>query len=93
MKQSSKQYPCFIPDILVGEDGTRDFHRHSKVTWLWAQLCRELDRCPTLKDLLDYYMNGRTIEKSRKGMEYELNFVADVLNKDGIQEEKKEDVP
>ena len=34
-------------------------------------------------------MNGRTIEKSRKGMEYELNFVADVLNKDGIQEEKK----
>ena len=89
MKQSSKQYPCFIPDIIVGEDGTQDFHPHSKVTWLWGLLCRELDRCPTLKDLLDYYMNGRTIEKSRKGMEYELNFVADVLNKDGIPEEKK----
>lgn len=75
--------------FYFGEGGTRDFHRHSKVTWLWGKLCRDLERCPTLLDLLDYYMNGAGRRKTKKGMEEELNFVADVLNKDGIPEEKK----
>lgn len=75
--------------FYFGEGGMRDFHRHLKVTWLWGQLCKELEHCPTLQDLLDYYMNGAGRKKTKKGMEDELNFVADVLNKDGISEEKK----
>lgn len=75
--------------FYFGEGGMRDFHRHSKVTWLWGQLCRKLEHCPTLQDLLDYYMNGAGRKKTKKGMEDELNFVADVLNKDGISEKKK----
>ena len=75
--------------FYFGEGGMRDFHRHSKVTWLWGQLCKELEHCPTLQDLLDYYMNGAGRKKTKKGMEDELYFVADVLNKDGISEEKK----
>lgn len=75
--------------FYFGEGGTRDFHRHSKVTWLWGKLCRDLERCPTLQDLLDYYINGVGRRNTKKGMEEELNFVADVLNKDGISEEKK----
>lgn len=75
--------------FYFGEGGTRDFHRHSKVTWLWGKLCRDLERCPTLLDLLDYYMNGAGRKKNKKGMEDELSFVAQVLNNDGISEEKK----
>lgn len=75
--------------FYFGEGGMRDFHRHSKVTWLWGKLCRDLERCPTLQDLLDYYMNGAGRRKTKKGMEDELNFVADALNKDGMSEEKK----
>lgn len=75
--------------FYFGEGGKRDFNRHSKVTWLWGQLCRELERCPTLQDLVGYYLDVRHKEKTRKWMEDELNFVADVLNKDGISEEKK----
>ena len=75
--------------FYLGEGGKRDFSRHSRVTWLWGQLCRELERYPTLQDLVDYYMDGRNIKKTRKGMEDELNSVAQVLNNDGIPEEKK----
>ena len=34
-------------------------------------------------------MNGAGRRKTKKGMEDELNFVADALNKDGMSEEKK----
>ena len=89
--QQQQFYAAFGYDyaFYFGEGGKRDFHRHSKVTWLWGQLCRELDRCPTLQDLVNYYMNRAEKEHTKMGMEEELNFVADVLNKDGISEEKK----
>lgn len=75
--------------FYFGEGGMRDFHRHSKVTWLWGQLCRKLEHCPTLQDLVDYYMEGAYRGKTRKSMEDELNSVAQVLNNNGIPQEKK----
>ena len=91
LPQQQRFYAAFGYDyaFYFGEGSKRDFHRHSKVTWLWVQLCRKLDRCPTLQDLVDYYMDRRNIKKTRKGMEDELNSVAQVLYNDGIPEEKK----
>ena len=59
------------------------------MTGFWRKLCKDLESCPTLQDLVGYYMEGAYRGKSRKAMEDELIFVADVLNKDGISEEKK----
>ena len=89
--QHLQYYIAFDDDyaFYLGEGGVRDFYRHSRVTKLWRKMCKDLERCPTLQDLVNYYLEGITIEKTRKGMEDELNFVAEVLNKDGISEEKK----
>lgn len=89
--QHLQYYIAFDVDyaFYLGEGGVRDFYRHSRVTKLWRKMCKDLERCPSLQDLVNYYLEGRTIEKTRKGMEDELNLVADVLNKDGISEEKK----
>lgn len=83
-------YIAFDDDyaFYLGDGGVRDFHRHSRVTSFWRKLCKDLARCPTLQDL-DYYMEGANRRKTRKGMEDELNSVAQVLNNDGIPEEKK----
>lgn len=75
--------------FYLGEGGKRDFSRHSRVTWLWGQMCRNLGHFPSLQDLVDYYMDGRNRKKTRKGMEDELNFVATVLGSDMVSEEKK----
>lgn len=84
-------YIAFDDDyaFYLGDGGVRDFHRHSRVTSFWRKLCKDLERCPTLQDLVDYYMEGAYRGKTRKGMEDELNSVAQVLNNDGIPEEKK----
>lgn len=84
-------YIAFDDDyaFYLGDGGVRNFHRHSRVTSFWRKLCKDLERCPTLQDLVDYYMEGADRRKTRKGMEDELNSVAQVLNNDGIPEEKK----
>lgn len=91
LPQQRQFYAAFGYDyaFYFGEGGKRDYQRHSRVTGLWGHLCRELDRCPTLQDLVDYYMDGRDRKQTRKGMEDELNFVATVLNSEGVWEEKK----
>lgn len=91
LPQQQQIYAAFGYDyaFYFGEGSKRDFHRHSKVTWLWAQLCSKSDRSPTLQDLVDYYMEGAYRGKTRKAMEDELDSVAQVLNNDGIPEEKK----
>ena len=84
-------YIAFDDDyaFYLGDGGVRDFHRHSRVTGFWRKLCKDLESCPTLQDLVDYYMEGADRRKTRKAMEDELNSVAQVLNNDGIPEEKK----
>ena len=91
LPQQRQFYAAFGYDyaFYFGEGGKRDFYRHSRVTWFWGHLCRELLRCPTLQDLVDYYMDGRNREKTKNGMEDELNFVATVLKSEGVREEKK----
>lgn len=91
LPQQRQFYAAFGYDyaLYFGEGGKRDYQRHSRVTGLWGHLCRELDHCPTLQDLVDYYMDGRGKKHTRKGMEDELNFVATVLNSEAVREEKK----
>ena len=91
LPQQRQFYAAFGYDyaFYFGEGGKRDYQRHSRVTGLWGHLCRELDRCPTLQDLVDYYMDVRDRKQTRKGMEDELNFVAMVLDSEGVREEKK----
>lgn len=91
LPQQRQFYAAFGYDyaFYFGEGGKKEFNRHSRVTGLWGYLRRELDCCPTLQDLVDYYMDGRDRKQTRKGMEDELNFVATVLNSEGVREEKK----
>lgn len=82
-RQQQQFYIAFDDDFAfyLGEGNERDFRRHSRVTWLWRQMCSDLGRCPTLQDLVGYYVRGKG-EKSRSGMEKELTFVASILNSD-----------
>ena len=91
LPQQRQFYAAFGYDyaFYFGEGGKRDFYRHSRVTWFWGHLCRELEHCPTLQDLVNYYKDGRDRKKTRNSMEDELNFVATVLNSEGVREEKK----
>lgn len=89
-RRQQQFYIAFDDDFAfyLGEGNERDFRRHSRVTWLWRQMCSDLGRCPTLQDLVNYYMGGEG-RKTRKGMEDELNFVATVLGSEGVTEGKK----
>ena len=64
--QHLQYYIAFDVDyaFYLGEGGVRDFYRHSRVTKLWRKMCKDLERCPSLQDLVNYYLEGRTKQVS-----------------------------